>query len=295
MSCVVVGSGIAGLSAAYFLQKRGLKVTIYSSEKKLAASNIFIGILYRYPGRWGKKSKFADDAYLSSKQLIDLVEKESGRKVIVSKGVIKKFAPRLKKFADVKMEGGDAYIDDALSIDMREYREGLKDIIGRDNFVEKEIRSLSEIDGPKVIACGHGVKELVACSGLMYRKGQQYQGRKKLPHSEYGSVVGRGHISFLEDDRVCLGSTYETEFEHDGVDKDFAVREINKKIEPWYGPLSGARDKKFVSGVRVGQDTTYLPLVEKIDRDTFLFTGLGSRGLLYHAYYGKILANQVGW
>jgi glycine/D-amino acid oxidase-like deaminating enzyme len=294
MSCVVVGSGIAGLSAAHFLQKSGLNVTVYSSKKKLAASNIFIGILYRYPGRWGKKSKFADEAFVDAKELIDLVERETGRKVIVSSGVIKKFAPRLKKFPDIKMVDGDAYIDDALSIDMREYREGLKDIIGRDNFVEKEIHSLSEIEGLKVIACGHGVKELVPRSGLMYRKGQQYKGKKKSPESEYGSIVGRGHISFLEDDRICLGSTYETEFTDDGVDTDFAVREINKKIEPWHESLEDITEKEFVSGVRVGQDTTYLPLLEKIDDDTFIFTGLGSRGLLYHAYYGKILADQVG-
>lgn len=293
MSCVVIGSGIAGLSAAYFLQKAGFCVTVYSLEKKSAASNIFVGILYKFPGRWGKKNKFADIAYQESKELIDLVQVKTGRKIIISTGLIKKFAPKLKNQEQVKIVDGDAHIQQALSIDMREYREGLKDIIGRENFVEKEVASLSEIKGKKVIACGYGVKDLISCSNLKYIKGQQYKGKKKSPHSEYGSIVGRGHISFLEEGGICLGSTYETEFTDDRVDEALATAEIRKKIEPWYESINNISEQEFVSGVRVSQSSTYLPLVEKIDENTFLFTGLGSRGLLYHAYYGKILANQV--
>lgn len=294
MSCVVVGSGIAGLAVAYYLQKLGIKVSVYSSPIRKPASSIFTGILYRYPGRWGKKSKYADEAYLESLSLIKNVEQQTKRKIIISKGVIKKFSPRLKKFSDVIMQDGDGYIDDSVTIDMQQYLLGLKSIIGYENFVEKDIENINAISGIKVIAAGYGVKELLNLPGLMYRKGQQFKGRKKVSKPKVGTIVGRGHISFLGGDQICLGSTYEKEFSSDKVDEQYAEKEIIKKMEPWFGPLENIQEKEFTAGVRVGQDTTYLPLVKQLDKTTYLFTGLGSRGLLYHAYYGKILADKIG-
>lgn len=283
MSCVVIGSGLAGLSSAYFLKKKGFKVTVISSSKRRGASQIFAGILYRYPGRWGKKSKFADDAYPMSKALIEEVEEKTGHKVIISTGVIKKFSKRLKKFPDVTMDGDDGLIKDGLTIDMQSYLEGLKDLIGRECFIDREISDLSEIEGLKVVACGYGAKDLLALDNLIYRKGQQYVGTKKVAHSDYGTWVGKGHVSFLGGDRVCLGSTYERTFDSDVIDKVYAEEEIRSRIEPWYESLEDVTDKEFVCGVRVGQADSYLPCIKKLDDETFVFVGLGSRGLLYHA------------
>ena len=90
-----------------------------------------------------------------------------------------------------------------------------------------------------------------------------------------------------------MGSTYETEFSSDEIDREYAEKEINKKIEPWYGNVGVLSEKKFVSGVRVGQDSTYLPMVKCIKKNTYIYTGLGSRGLLYHAYYGRKLSDLI--
>ncbi len=293
MSCIVIGAGLAGLSSAYFLQKKGFNVTVYHTCERKTTSAIFVGILYRYPGRWGKKSAFADEGYAASKELILEVEKITGRKVILSTGVIKKFATRLKKYSDVKMHDGDAHIDDGLTIDMREYLAGLKDLIGVENIVEKRVESLSEVKGKLIIAAGYGMKDLFTLDGLKYLKGQQYVGEKNVGDFTHGSVISRGHISFMGGNKVCFGSTYEASFVDDEVDERIALSEIREKIEPWYGSLDDVEDKKFASGIRVGQDTSYLPLIKQVDENTFIFTALGSRGLLYHAYYGKILADQV--
>jgi len=293
MSCVVIGSGLSGLAVSYFLQKSGYKVTVISSSKHKGASQIFAGILYRYPGRWGKKSKFADEAFPMSRLLIDEVETKTHRKVVLSTGVIKKFSKRLKRFSDVKMDGDDGLIDDAITIDMEQYLEGLKDLIGRENFVEKEVKDLSEIEGLKVVCAGRGMKDLLPMENLIYRKGQQYIGKKKVASSRYGTLVGKGHVSFIGDDRICLGSTYEREFDDDHIDEEFAEAEIRSRIEPWYGSLDGIEEKEFVCGVRVGQSDSYLPFAGKVDDTTYVFTGLGSRGLLYHAYYGQILADLI--
>ena len=292
MPCLVIGAGLAGLSAAYFLKKKGHTVTIYYSGEPYA-SNVFSGILYRYPGRWGKKSKYADEAYALSMSLISEVEEKLGIKVIISRGVIKKFAPRLKKFIDVKMLDGDAYIDDAITVNMREYTSGLRQLIGEDAFIQKKINVLPQFDGNIIVASGYGIKNMLSVDGLMYRKGHQYKGKKTVGTKEYGSIVGRGHISYLNKNEICLGSTYETEFSSDDIDKEYAEKEINKKIEPWHGNLGVMKEKQFVSGVRVGQDSTYLPLVKYIKKNTYVYTGLGSRGLLYHAYYGRKLSDLI--
>jgi glycine/D-amino acid oxidase-like deaminating enzyme len=293
MSCVVIGAGLAGLSSAYFLQKKGVKVTVFHTIEKKATSAIFVGILYQYPGRWGKKSDFAKEGYSASKELILEVERQTGRKVILSSGVIKKFATRLKKYPDVTMHNGDAHIDDGLTIDMREYLAGLKELIGLENIIERRIDNLSEIDGKLIIAAGYGGKDLFTLEGLKYLKGQQYVGVKNVGDFSHGSVVSRGHISYMGGDKVCLGSTYEAIFDNDEVDERVALSEIGKKIEPWYGSLEDVKERRFASGIRVGQGTSYLPLIKQVDENTFIFTALGSRGLLYHAYYGKILADQI--
>lgn len=288
----MIGSGLAGLSSAYYLKKAGFDVTVISS-KDPGASRIFAGILYRYPGRWGKKSKFADDAYPMSKALIEEVEAKTKKRVILSTGVVKKFSKRLKRFLDVEMDGDDGQIKDGLTVDMNAYLDGLKELIGKERFIEKEIESLSEIEGLKVVACGHGVKKLLNPENLIYRKGQQYVGQMAYGAQEYGTHVGKGHISFIGDGKVCLGSTYEREFDHLEIDKDYAEKEIRSRIEPWYGSLEDVKEKSFFSGVRVGRADSYLPWVDQIDDETFVFAGLGSRGLLYHAYYGQILADLI--
>lgn len=292
MSCVIIGAGIAGLSAAYHLQKEGYKVTVYSSKNKKAASHIFNGILYKYPGRWGRKSRYSDDAYEDAISLIKEVEEKTGEKVIVSTGVIKKFTPRLKKFPDVVIEGENGYIKEAVTIDMQSYTKGLKELIGNEHFIEEEIHSLDRFSGPVVVACGYGVKELLQEPDLIYRKGQQFRGKKAYAESAYGSIVARGHISFLPENKVCLGSTYEKEFSDEEVNKEFVEKEITKKISTWYD-VSSIKDKEFAGGVRVGQSDTYLPLVKNIGQHRYAFTALGSRGLLYHSYYGKMLAAMV--
>jgi glycine/D-amino acid oxidase-like deaminating enzyme len=293
MSCVVVGAGIAGLSVSYFLQKRGIKVTVISSKKKKGAADIFTAILYPYVGRWAKKNKYAEEAYSSSLELIKEAEEKTGEKIIVSRGVIKKFATSLKKFTDVEIKNGDAYVKSGITVDMRKYVLALKKLIGEENFIEREVIDISQIEGVKIIAAGYGIKQLLQMPSLIYRKGQQYKGKKNIKSDGYGSVVGRGHVSFLEGDEICLGSTYETDFIGEDVDKNYAEKDINSKIEPWFGSLEGIENKEFVSAVRVGQNGSYLPIAEQIDENTYIFTALGSRGLLYHAYYGKILSSNV--
>ena len=47
------------------------------------------------------------------------------------------------------------------------------------------------------------------------------------------------------------------------------------------------------AGIRVCRRGDYLPYIEKISKRVYAITAMGSRGLLYHAYYGKQLAEEI--
>lgn len=46
-------------------------------------------------------------------------------------------------------------------------------------------------------------------------------------------------------------------------------------------------------GIRVASPNHYLPITAHLFDNVYLFTGLGSRGLLYHSYFGKKLAKAM--
>ena len=46
------------------------------------------------------------------------------------------------------------------------------------------------------------------------------------------------------------------------------------------------------AGIRVTNPAHYFPILEQINPKTWVMTAFGSRGLLYHAYFGKQMAER---
>jgi glycine/D-amino acid oxidase-like deaminating enzyme len=70
--------------------------------------------------------------------------------------------------------------------------------------------------------------------------------------------------------------------------KALQLLEKAKKIYP------GAKEFEIVGiqvGVRIAPKIGYWPILQRVDSKTWVFTGLGSRGLMYHALLAKRLSN----
>ena len=142
-----------------------------------------------------------------------------------------------------------------------------------------------------VLAAGFESLRFAPHLPLQVTKGQTLLCR--WPHRLPFSVVSQGHITPTEDPSICqIGSTYEHNFTSLDPDKSAAL-ELIAKAAVFY-PL--ARDFEVLeirAGARISLPKGYRPIAEKLNPKTWVFTGLGSRGMLYHAYIGQQIAKEI--
>ena len=90
MRIAVVGAGLAGLGVTHFLLKKGHFVTLFDQfGVGSGASGIPVGLCHPYLGRSGKPSKFAGEALQATRELLDIAEKSSGKKLADRGGIFR--------------------------------------------------------------------------------------------------------------------------------------------------------------------------------------------------------------
>jgi len=93
--------------------------------------------------------------------------------------------------------------------------------------------------------------------------------------------------------KTCIaGATFEKHFENGDPDPEVAIKELMPKLAKLYPPLASAKIIRVKSGIRASTHDHH-PLLEKIDDRTWVLTGMGSKGLLYHALFAKRLIDYV--
>lgn len=90
------------------------------------------------------------------------------------------------------------------------------------------------------------------------------------------------------------GSTYELNFKDEFPDVELAENDIRSKIETILPILKGAKLIDCKAGIRASTPT-HLPLIGQLPKHPYYWyiTGMGSKGMLYHAFFGKQLANRI--
>lgn len=88
------------------------------------------------------------------------------------------------------------------------------------------------------------------------------------------------------------GSTFEKSFTSDLPDLNTAVAEIQPKVSALYPALKPEMIVDCRAGVRA-TTSNHLPLLYKINAKTWAITGMGSKGLLYHALFAEELATKI--
>ena len=107
------------------------------------------------------------------------------------------------------------------------------------------------------------------------------------------ALLGEGHISPTEDSSIWqVGSTYERTFTTDGPDEAVALKLIDQ-VSQFYPPARDFEVLEVRAGIRMSPHHGYRPLCGQVGPKTWVFTGLGSRGLLYHALLGRELAECI--
>jgi glycine/D-amino acid oxidase-like deaminating enzyme len=295
LQVAVVGAGLAGLGVSYFLLKRGFKVTLFDKEGVgRGASKIDIGLCHPYVGRSGKPSKFAREALALTSNLIAEVEEKLKITLADRSGILRIDWKPFELYDDVKEVENGFLITSGITVYLKKYVNALYKAMDSIKFEKRNVTNESELEGfDRVIFCsGHGINEVAENLPLNYVKGQVL-----FTDANYPIITtvmkAHGHLSPLPEGGFQLGASYEHHFESVEPDLNSAFNHMKAKLDAFFSPEEQAKFTSCQAGVRVTNQEGYLPFVKQISEKSFIFSGLGSRGLLYHAYYGRHLANMI--
>jgi glycine/D-amino acid oxidase-like deaminating enzyme len=326
MNIAIIGSGLSGLATAWFLLNKNssTKVTLFdASGIGGGASGMAAGLMHPFSGAAAKLNRFGLEGYLASSQLLDIASQTLGTPVARYEGLLRLAITPLQQvqyryaadhYPDLIWNEADEsllripqinafpglFIKKCATVDCPLYLKGLwhacelkgaalqKAKIGHLD----ELRDFDQV----VVAAGAQVNDILGpLSVPIYKnKGQVLrltwpEDLKPLLHA----VNSHAYILMDSAQSTCsVGATYEKQFVSPEVDLDFAKQDIMPKAELILPQLGRAEIVGCRAGIRVSTPG-HLPVVQKVDHKTWVITGMGSKGLLYHALYAKKLAESI--
>lgn len=325
MKIAILGAGFAGLATAWNLvQNNNHSITLFDpSGMGAQASSVSAGLLYTYVGLHAKYNLHGHEGYEETLTLLDIASKALNQPVYSRSGLLRPALTEIQKldFQISAEKHGDLewltseqaqkymtgisthpalFIKSAITVYPDLYLKGLSQAcIACGMNVEKQaINSLTELDhfDSIVVAAGPQTLSFPGCESLRLHliKGQIIELSWPSTLSPLPMPLSsQAYIVMNRDNKSCIiGSTYEREYTSPEPDLTVALTEILPKAVTIIPDLATSKVLGCRAGIRVS-GPNHLPLIEKISPKAWAFTGLGSKGLLYHALYAKKLAAQI--
>lgn len=279
----IAGAGFAGLGAAYHLRHHD--VTVFDPKGVGGgASGVSAGLLHPFTGNSGKMNDRGREAMEETRKLLCASEAALGESVCDRSGILRRptddkqkklFAKMAHAYDGLHWDGTVLHMVNGITVYPKKYLQGLLKASGAE-FVEAPFSG--EFD--RVIwAVGASVEEDLP---IQFVKGQLLRFEGKLEKS----VLGNGYMAQTEDPNVySFGATFEHHYDDDAPDMPLAKLLLREK---WSG--GSFKPIGCDAGVRVVNKKGQFPIIHQKDTKTWVLTGFGVRGLLYHALASKELA-----
>ncbi len=330
MRVAILGAGFAGLSVAYFLihyKKGAVSIDLYDPEPiGGGVSGLSSGLLHTYPGREARSSWRAEYCLKDTHRLITVASQGVDQSVIISKGILRPALTELQQTAfkacsekhsdtewwDQKRcvdevpglylpeQSGGLYIKDGLTIDVQTYLQGLWQSLAKFGVQHHQSAMIKKSDLERydqvLVAMGPTSKNIPSLENLPLTpiKGQILE--LEWPEGAVPpkmSLISNKHLVMSRDQKRCIvGATFERDFDSTQADQEKAASEILPNITSFFPALEKAKILDCRAGFRAGTQS-HLPLVGQASEKLYFFTGLGSKGLLYHAWVGKRMARAM--
>ena len=278
----IIGAGLAGLATGYFLSPT-CQVTLFDKKGVGGgASGIAAGLLHPYVGQTGKMNTFGREGIEASLPLV--------KNHILYKGLLRipindQMETRFANSPDFQKRENGYWQEEAYSIDTPAYLQWLMDEIKKNGGTLQ----IQTIDDPKALP--HDI--VILCQGwqtpfvqITAVKGQLLEIDASLPNP----IAAEGYL-IPKNGHCILGSTYERNFKTADPDPS-CIQELLEKGEKMMKGISKQPIVEIKAGVRASTPQR-LPCIKKITDRLFAYTGLGSRGLLYHALFAQKLIDQL--
>lgn len=309
----IIGAGFSGLSSAWHLLN-SFNVILFHDENE--TSKIAAGLFHKYVGLRANLNPLACEAEKKSLELFEVAKLALNEPIILSQGILrialgeqqkKDFYKCSSQNDDVEwLSSGqcqalDPYLPDApgifihsgMTIDTVNYLKGLQLACEQKGLIveKKHISDLKELQGFDVIVLAtgaysfdlHGLK-LHALKGQLL----ELEWPHRYPPLPF-AISSQVYLTMTNDKRRCIaGATYEHHFTSDRPDEK-AIEELFPKAIELYPPLKEAKILTVKAALRCTAPSR-LPCVQHIRDNVYAIVGMGSRGLLYHAYFAEKLA-----
>lgn len=322
----VIGGGFAGLAASWYLLNLPCKpeVTLFDPNGYGGeASKTSAGILQKYGGLHAKLNRFAEEGEKATLELIEIAFSASKRSIIRSRGLLRLALQEQQKLdfmrsstlhRDVEWlsiaecqkinpllpNSPAIWIRSGLTIDVDAYLSGLFCACSHKGLrlVKKAVLPTDDWGNYSAVifATGAASKSMKLFQRFHIHplKGQliELEWPKSIPPLPF-SLLSQAYICMNKDDtRAIVGATYERDFVDSKPCPKRAFEELFPKAISLYPPLEKAQCLEVKAGLRVST-SSHLPLIEHVEKNIWIYTGLGSRGLLYHAFFAKKLVQKI--
>jgi glycine/D-amino acid oxidase-like deaminating enzyme len=330
MRIAIIGGGFAGLAVAWFIvhyTTGSSTVDLYDPEPIAGgASGLSSGLLHIYTGKHARPAWEGKNCLNEAHRLITVASQAIAHPIVLSKGILRpavsdrqitdfqacaQLHPDTewwdKRTCETKMpglrlppHGGALFIKEGLTLDVNAYLNGLWQACAFHAATHHRKMSITTEDlapyDRVLVAMGALTKNFAPLKNLPITpvKGQNIELKwpTNIPPLPF-SLNSQKYIVMRPDQRSCLvGSTYEHQFTSPNAERELALNEIMPNIIDFFPALKDAEVLAVRAAFRASTPN-HLPLVGKISEKFYFFTGLGSKGLLYHAWVGKHVARAM--
>ena len=309
MRIAIIGAGFSGLAVAWNLLNLKNQVVVFDPFLSGGASAVAAGLLHPYVGEEGRRSLFATEAMQKTEELLQIA-KASLRKEVYREGIIriaqnekqrKAYKNHCVVFKDVVDLGKDHFlIKSGKTVFCKRYLQGMRLAIAErgGQFIAEKITDLKQLKDfdQIVVAAGASIRNFPEFEQLKLRfiKGQVLTCKIPLDLQIEKSLVGKGYIATSYEPKIChVGATYERHDLTDTADLLNTQSLLFTKASSFYPDIWRLKPIDCSSAIRVKRQGHYLPMVKEVSSGVWVITAMGSRGLLYHAYFGEKLAQAI--
>lgn len=326
MKIAIVGAGLCGLATAWHLaQHKEFSVSLFDSNPiGKSTSGMAAGLLHGFAGAHAKLNWRAEDGLKATSSLIRVAEEALNSPIAQLTGILRpviteeqsndfllcaKTFPEnvhwwnpeecLKRIPQIVPNPG-IFVDQGYLVDCQKYLEGLWkacESLGV-TFEIAQIDNLGQLNDFARIALtiGAGVIAMDETKHLPVKrtKGQVLElSPPALLAPLPFPINSQGYLLYNPFSKTYIaGATYERSYTDASPDPAFAQADILPKVQTMVPGCIFDKILDCRAGFRA-VTPDHRPLLKQITSKCWILTGMGSKGLLYHALFAKELANSM--
>ena len=317
MKIAIIGSGIAGLSLTWYLKHfdPNLHITVFDPEEVKNRTSALAFLLHPFISQRCQLNWKGREAFAKSRELIEHVSNKTKKCFFKSTPLLKlsnyePFRNKLKKSAMTYVETKWAeetqfgfpgvWIESALQLNASSYLFHLESLCKQQGVIFKtELFNSEQTDSfdQIIYTTGSQTTNIEYFKNLPFSKIKGQILKLKWNFQQYPMsfpiTAYKCHaLPSLDSKYLYVGSTYERNYNNAKPNLKEAMNKLWPHLVHW---LPQAKKKDIVdvsSGIRLNAPHR-LPIIYRFNPKIWLYTAMGSKGLLYHAYLSEILAKAL--